>query len=340
MPDFSTVTARLCRFPRLVGVSVAAIAFLTYLTALGNGFVTWDDPEYVAANPMVAAGLTVAGLRYAWTTFDMGNWIPVTWMSYQLDATLFGNGPFGFHFTNVALHATNAWLLYTVLRAATGAVGRSGLVALWFAVHPLHVESVAWIAERKDVLSGCGLLLTLLAYQRYVARPSPSRYAIMALVFAIGLLAKSMLVTLPILLLLWDFWPLQRLPEISAVRSRAAASPWRTLTHRLVEKLPLLALAVVDGLVTIRAQRAALMPLADLPPIARLAHAVTACGWYLEKTLWPTNLCPIYPRSGIACCRGTQRRHSIAYRTNELPARSQDMLRCPADPKDGDAGKF
>jgi Tfp pilus assembly protein PilF len=278
---------------RVAGCLVAALAFLTYLPALWNDFVDWDDPVYVTGNPHVAAGLTANSVRYALTTFDSHNWIPLTWLSYELDASLFGLNPAAFHAVNVSWHTLNVWLLYCVLTRWTGSLYRSAIVAALFAVHPMHVESVAWVSERKDLLSTCGLLLSLLAYQSYASRPTWPRYALVAVLMALGLLAKSMLVTLPVLLCLVDIWPLNRVrwradpdPATGDVRR----SPW----WLLVEKIPLVVLALTDGLVTVAAQQTAMTGAAILPFQARLANAVDAYRWYLSKTFWPTGLCAFY----------------------------------------------
>jgi len=285
------------RFRNLLGLLLGGVAVVTYLPACRNDFVNWDDPIYVTTNRHVAAGLTSTSIRYAWTTFDSANWIPLTWLSYELDATLFGVNATAFHATNVILHAVNVWLLYLVLKGMTGAVVRSALVALLFAIHPLHVESVAWISERKDVLSTGGLLLTLLAYRRYAAQPTTLRYALVCGAYSVGLLAKSMLVTLPLLLLLVDFWPLQRIgckDEGEERTDDSNADLRRSLVQLFVEKLPLLALAFIDGLVTLAAQQSAMEPLAFLTVPYRIGNALCAYGWYLWKTAWPTGLCTLY----------------------------------------------
>jgi Tfp pilus assembly protein PilF len=281
---------------RLIVFYLIALTAAVYTPALHNGFVNFDDDEYVADNPIVKQGLSPAGLAYAWSTFKLGNWIPLTWMSYELDVQTFGPGPFGFHLSNLALHVANVLLLFLLLRRMTGASGRSAVVAAVFAVHPLHVESVAWIAERKDVLSTSWLLLALLAYERYARRPGRLWYAALLLAFLLGLLAKAMLVTLPVLLLLLDYWPLERWQG----QSRDAAAeryPQQSPQRLLTEKLPLLAVSLVCGLVAVQAQRAegavVGMNLVSFP--FRLANAVQSCAWYVWKTIAPTSLCAYYP---------------------------------------------
>jgi len=284
------------RIKNWLGPLLGCATLALYLPACRNDFVNFDDPIYVTKNAQVAAGLTADSITYAWTTFDSANWIPLTWLSYELDATLFGVNATAFHATNVLIHALNVWLLFLVLRGMTGHDGRSALVALLFAIHPLHVESVAWVSERKDVLSTLGLLLTLLAYCDYAARPNAFRYAFVCAAFIGGLLAKSMLVTLPILLLLVDYWPLQRILW-NEERDEAAENwddPRRPVLQLIAEKIPLLAIAFLCGLVTLTAQTRALMPLKALPVSYRMAHTVSSYGWYLEKTFCPSDLCVLY----------------------------------------------
>jgi Flp pilus assembly protein TadD len=267
---------------RLPPLLLAALVLVVFLPALRNGFV-WDDQQYVLENPHVTGGLTAGNLRWALTSFLAGNWHPLTWASHMLDVRLFGLAAWGHHLTNVLLHLANTLLLYLLLRGLTGAAGRSLLVAALFAVHPLHVESVAWVAERKDVLSTLLGLLALGAYLRYARRPSPGRYGAVVALFAAGLTAKPMLVTLPFLLLLLDAWPLGRLGRAS----------WR---GPLLEKLPLLALSAASSVVTFRAQvsAGAYSPY-TLP--ARLTNAVVAYGRYLGKTFAPVGLSAYYPHA-------------------------------------------
>lgn len=296
---------------------LALLTVAAYAGVVRCGFVNLDDPLYVSQNPIVEKGLTLAGVKYAWTTFDSGNYHPLTWLSLELDGTLYGLNPAGFHATNLAIHVVNSVLLFVVLLRMTGKLWPSAAVAALFAMHPLHVESVAWIAERKDVLSTFFLLLTLLAYERYAATFSVSRYALVFFFMALGLLAKPMLVSLPFLLLLCDSWPLERwewpqrpgempaappvaTPEITegveAVTQspRYAPRPWRAL---VLEKLPLVALAMASSVVTLIAQShaKAYETLTKLPLHARLGHAAYAYAWYLGKTFWPTRLTVHYP---------------------------------------------
>jgi protein O-mannosyl-transferase len=284
------------RSSRWLGFLLFLFTVAIFFPACRNEFVNWDDPIYVTKNSHVAAGLTADSIQYAWTTFDSANWIPLTWLSYELDATLFGVNPMAFHATNVCLHAVNVWLLFLLLRGMTGAIGRSAVVALLFAVHPLHVESVAWVSERKDVLSTAGLLLTLLAYVRFASKPTPLRYLVVCVTYALGLLSKSMLVTLPVLMLFVDHWPLQRISydDEAPLDFETFDDSRRSLLQLFAGKLPLLALAFLAGLVTLAAQERAMERMTLLPIAYRIANAISATGWYLWKTILPTGLCAHY----------------------------------------------
>jgi tetratricopeptide (TPR) repeat protein len=261
-----------------VGIVVAVVA--TYVPVLRFGFVNFDDPEYVLENPHVIGGLTRADVAWAFTAFHAANWHPLTWLSHMVDCQLFGLAPGGHHATNVLLHAGAALLLFVALRRMTGATWRSAAVAALFALHPLRVESVAWISERKDVLAAFCWMLALLAYARWAERQTPARYAAVALAFVAGLLAKPMVVTLPFALLLLDVWPLRRF----GVRA-------------VVEKLPLLALAAATSAVVFVAQRAAgaVVPLDSASAGTRIANALLAYAGYLGMTLWPHDLAVFYP---------------------------------------------
>ena len=267
----------------LIVLVLLAAGLGIYGQTLHFPFILFDDPGYVYANPHVRQGLTWDGWDWAWTSLDRSNWHPLTWLSLMLDAQFYGLNAGGFHLTNLLLHLANAVLLFVWLRGATGARWPSALTAFFFVAHPLHVESVAWVTERKDVLSTLFFLLTLLAYTRYArSRERASYWAALAL-FAVGLTAKPMLVTLPPLLLLLDYWPLQRGKTI----------PWSRL---LLEKTPFLVLGAVSCVVTVLAQRgSAIVPLGALPPAYRLASAALGYGTYLQKTFWPVRLGVYYP---------------------------------------------
>jgi tetratricopeptide (TPR) repeat protein len=268
---------------------LAAVTFAVFAPALGCKFINFDDPEYVLQNEHVRDGLSAEGVRWAFTTFAQANWHPLTWLSLQLDATLWGPTPFGFHLTNVVLHAGNAALLFLALRALTGTFWRGAAVALLFAVHPLRVESVAWVAERKDDLSVLFGLGSLWAYAGYVRSHSTRRAAAAAILFALSLASKPTLVTLPCLMLVLDWWPAGR---VKAVRD------WRGL---VVEKLPLFALAVASSCVTYLAQaEGGAMKPGSLTTSLRVGNAAVAYGAYLAKTAWPTRLAVFYPHPGLA----------------------------------------
>jgi Flp pilus assembly protein TadD len=258
-----------------------ALTLAVYAPTLRHGFVNYDDPEYVVENPHVRDGLTVANVRSAFTGTHSANWHPLTWLSHMLDCELYGIAPTGHHATSVVLHAANAGLLFGVLATATGATLPSAFVAAAFALHPLRVESVTWISERKDVLAGFFWMLTLAAWLRYAKRPRLPSYALVVAAFALGLLAKPMVVTLPFVLLLLDLWPLRR------ERRRPVA--W--------EIAPLVALSAGVSVLTFLAQRTwgAVTSLDTLPIGARVANAVVSFSAYVEKTVWPAGLAVFYP---------------------------------------------
>ena len=262
---------------------IAALTVAVYWPALHCGFIDYDDPDYVTVNMMVRQGLTLKGALWSLGAFHAGNWHPLTWLSHMLDIQLFDLNPMGHHADSLLLHAANAVLLCLLLRRVTGRLGRSLVVALLFALHPLHVESVAWISERKDVLSTLFFLLTLLAYARDVRNPSAWRYLAVAAAFALGLMSKQMLVTLPFVLLLLDYWPLNRL-----------SGAYR---RRLVEKIPLLLMAAAAALVTILAQDSAGALHHGDPGslLLNLGNGVICYLKYLGKMCWPVDLALFYP---------------------------------------------
>jgi tetratricopeptide (TPR) repeat protein len=277
----------LLRFPAwLVALLLAIVTLVVYAPARHYAFVNYDDPEYVYENAHVLNGLTLENIAWAFTRFYACNWHPLTWISHMLDCQFWGTNAGMHHLVNVTFHAANTVLLFIVLRKMTGARWRSALVAALFAWHPLRVESVAWIAERKDVLSTFFWLLTIGAYHWYVRQPGWRRYLVVTLCFGLGLLSKPMLVTLPFVLLLLDFWPLKRL-KLSAGNAL-----------RLVyEKVPLLVMAGASCAVAYLAQQRerAIQPLENLPPALRLANALTSYAVYLKKMFWPTDLAVFYP---------------------------------------------
>jgi tetratricopeptide (TPR) repeat protein len=281
-------------------VYLALIAgnLIVYASLGHHGFVSFDDGDYVSENPIVAQGLTWHGVSWALTTGHASNWHPLTWLSHMLDVQLYGLNPGLHHLTNLLFHIANTLLLFGLLHRMTRALGRSAFVAGLFAVHPLHVESVAWVAERKDVLSTMFGLLALWAYVAFARRPGPYRYLLVLLLFALGLMAKPMLVTLPFVMLLLDFWPLGRLALAPnpAVRSGPFRS-WLALGVLVREKLPLLALAVASSFVTFIVQRrgGAVMGLDAIPLNLRAANALVSYVAYIGKMLWPARLAVFYP---------------------------------------------
>jgi len=267
---------------------LAAITFAVFGQTLTHEFIDFDDNDYVYDNPVVARGLTVKGIVWAFTHVHSANWHPLTWISHMLDCQLYGLHPGGHHLTNVVLHTATVIALFLVLRRMTGALWRSAFVAAVFAIHPLRVESVAWVAERKDVLSGLFFMLTIGAYVRYVdeckvqsAKCKVFYLSVIAL-FALGLMCKPMLVTLPVVLLLLDYWPLKRVEA-------------RDLSGLVLEKLPLLALSAASCVATVVAQREAIQPTGVYSLPLRLANALVTCMVYLGQMVWPAGLAAFYP---------------------------------------------
>jgi len=293
----------------LIGVLLGALTLASYWPVLRNEFVTFDDPDYVSENPYVLRGLTWQNAAWAFQTAHVANWHPLTWLSHMLDVQLFGLNPVGHHLTSLLFHLANTCLLFAVLRRMTGAVWRSAVVAALFAVHPLHVESVAWVSERKDVLSTLFFMLTLWAYARYAegrrkkeegrmqnpALPNTqhaTRYYLLSLFFfACGLMSKAMLVTLPFVLLLLDYWPLRRL------KLNTQNSTLKTLLPLVREKLPFLLLAAASSAVTFATQQnaGAVRSLEAFSPGFRIANAVVSYARYLGKMIWPARLAAFYP---------------------------------------------
>jgi tetratricopeptide (TPR) repeat protein len=271
-----------------------------YAPALDFGTVNFDDPDYLEDNPMVLRGLSGEGVAWAFTTGHASNWHPLTWLSHMLDVELFGTHWGAHHGVNLTLHLISTLLLFLFWWRATGRWWLSVIVAAFFSLHPLHVESVAWLSERKDVLSGLLAWLALLAYLGWVRQPGLRRYAVLLVVFAAGLMAKPMLVTLPCVLLLVDFWPLGRL-ELADDGPPTWRSVATSLWPRVREKLPLFALVVASAMVTVVVQRAGgtVSTLGNVPPLERLANAVVTYATYLGQMLWPVNLAALYPHPGM-----------------------------------------
>ena len=289
-----------------------------YYPVSGHPFVNYDDNVYVTENEQVKSGLNWDTLQWAFTTTEAGNWHPLTWLSHTLDYQLFQADSAGHHNTNLLLHALNALLLFWVLRQATGFTGRSWMVAALFALHPVNVESVAWISERKNLLSMLFFLLALAAYRWYVREPRTGRYAVVAGFFALGLMAKPQVITLPFVLLLWDYWPLRRMtisgdqaafdtaddrPALATDVMEQGTLPQQSFSWLAAEKLPLLALCAASAFITMKAQQAAgAMHTAKntFPLSIRLGNAIVCYARYLGKAFWPSHLALVYPHPGTS----------------------------------------
>lgn len=270
---------------------LAGVTLATYEPVRGCGFVNYDDPDYVLQNPHVLNGLTPGNIKWAFTHFHAYHWHPLTWVSLMLDCQFWGTNAGAFHLVNLAWHVINTLLVFVLLKQMTAGMWRSALVAAFFALHPLRVESVAWISERKDVLSTFFWLLTIEAYYRYTLQLCWRRYMLVILCFSLGLLSKPMLVTLPFALLLLDYWPLARL-KISPDHQF-----WRDNRHLIWEKFPIIFLSVVSCTVTFLAQQqgGAIQSSDQFPLLLRLVNVLMGYAGYLAKLFWPTNLIVIYP---------------------------------------------
>ncbi len=283
-----------------IALGLVAVTFTVYAQVASHQFIILDDNRYIRENPMVNHGLTLTGIAWAFTTFHAANWHPLTWLSHMLDSQIFGLNAGGHLLVNALIHASNTLLLFLFLRRVTGAKWRSAIVAALFALHPLHVESVAWAAERKDTLSTFFGLLSLVAYARYVETPSWKRYALVAVALALGLMAKPMLVTWPFVLLLLDYWPLRRFQWQRATGPKGFV---RALVPLVREKLPLFCLAAASMVITFIAQShgGAVRTFVQVPVSLRLSNAVVSCAKYLFRTVWPWDLAVYYPfsRTGV-----------------------------------------
>jgi len=267
-----------------IAIMLTALTLGVFVYLVNCEFINLDDNAYITANPSVQGGLTISGVRWAFTTTSQCNWHPLTWISHMIDVSLYGLRPGGHHLTNILIHVVNVLILFYVFRLMTGLVWQSAFVAALFAVHPLHIESVAWVSERKDVLSTLFGLLSILAYVRYVRRPTLAGYALTMALLAIGLMAKPMLVTFPMVLLILDYWPLERFGTVGFKRL-------------LAEKLPMLVLSIASSVTTYIAQRQgrAVGSLEELSIVTRLENAVLSYVKYLLAAAWPRNLAVFYP---------------------------------------------
>jgi protein O-mannosyl-transferase len=282
----------------LLGVLLAAATIALYSPVFGCPFVILDDYEYVTGNPYIQGGLTWSTIKWAFTSTETGAyWHPLTWLSHGLDCQMFGLNPAGHHFDSVLIHGLNAGLLFVLLVWLTKRLGASLLVAALFAVHPLNVESVAWVAERKNVLSTLFFILAIGAYVWYVRKPHWQRYLAVAGLFAAGLMAKPMVTTLPFVLLLLDYWPLERTTLDRSESSLAATggTPRKKLWWLLLEKVPLLLLSAASSKITLITQRRVELTFGELPFGLRIENAILSYGLYLWKMLWPARLAAFYP---------------------------------------------
>ena len=288
--------------PWAFGFLLVVLTVALYYPVRTHPFVNYDDNVYVTENDHVKDGLSWDTVTWAFRTYEAGNWHPLTWLSHALDFELYDLSPAGHHATNLLLHAANAVLLFWVLLSATGRAGRSLMVAALFAVHPLNVEPVVWVAERKTLLSMTFFLLALGAYRWYASKPRLGRYLVVALLFSLGLMAKPQIITFPFVLLLWDYWPLARMGfgsnESPLSKALLQSSFWRLVE----EKLPLFAIAAASAAITMKAQRlgGAVLPLGSFPLSIRLSNAVVSYLRYLGKAFWPSPLAPMYPHPGAS----------------------------------------
>jgi tetratricopeptide (TPR) repeat protein len=284
----------------LLSLVLVAVVVAVYWQVRSHSFCNLDDYLYVVDNAHVHDGLTWKTVVWAFSCFTMANWIPLSFLSHALDYQLFGLEPAGHHLVNVMFHAVDTVLLFMVLKRATGYAGRSFMVAALFALHPMNVEPVVWVAERKTMLSMMFFLLALGAYQWYVQEPRISRFRWVAVLFALGLLAKPQIITLPFVLLLWDYWPLRRTPPLEAKDSSIRV--WITTNLKnfsglLKEKVPLLILCVMDAMIALATQK--LARLQYQPPLSlRLENAIYSYWRYVENAFWPSRMAPEYPMPG------------------------------------------
>jgi len=277
---------------------LALISLAVFSQTIRYNFVNFDDDLYVYNARVIKAGLTIKGIAAAFTTPHARNWHPFTTISHMLDCQLYGLKAGGHHATNMLLHTFAVLLLFRALQQMTGSIWKSSLVTALFAVHPLHVESVAWVSERKDVLSAVFFFLMLNAYARYARAPSVGRYLLVAGLFGAGLMSKAMLVTAPVILLLLDYWPLRRTARRKTkfkARTLALSGQSSAVSRLILEKLPLLALSTGACVVTFVVQQRAVGAIPPLPLFWRVENAVISYLIYVRQTLWPTRLAAFYP---------------------------------------------
>ena len=278
--------------PAYMMVGILVLVVLAYYPVFSSHFLNYDDPSYVTSNDHVKAGITADSVKWAFTTFYFYNWHPLTWISHMLDVQLLGLDPMWHHLVNLLFHIVNTLLVFLLFEKMTGATWESLCLAALFALHPLHVESVAWVADRKDVLSTFFWFLTMLVYLGYARRPSVVRYALCVLSFILGLMAKPMVVTLPLILLLMDYWPLGRVHQGNGV---SGASPKMSLSYVVLEKIPLALFSLASVMVTYLAQKKGGALRADSSTIVSWGHALFGYAKYAIKTIWPDKLAVYYP---------------------------------------------
>ncbi len=288
MSTLREISAALRQKPVILGTLLVLVSITLYAPTAHHEFLMVDDSAYITENTHVTTGITVSNVVWAFTDFSTFYWHPVTWISHMTDCQVFGLNAGPHHLVNAVLHAINVFLLFFLLQRATGAVWRSFFVAALFAIHPMNVETVAWVAERKSLLSALFSLLTIAAYGWYVRSPGWQRYLLVMLMFALALMSKSMAVTLPIVLLLIDYWPLCRDEDLASVQR------WKNL---FLGKIPLLFLSVLSSVVTVVGQRAAgaVVAVSDLPLHMRVENALTSYVSYIGKLVWPGSLAIFYP---------------------------------------------
>ena len=285
------------KLSRVLCLFLIAATLVIYNRVNQNSFVNFDDDRYITDNLHVRAGLSWKTVRWAFSSLEQANWHPLTWLSHALDCQLFRLNPAGHHYVNLLLHAVNTMLLFLILRRATGLTWRSFAVAALFALHPINVESVAWASERKNVLSMLFFLLALGAYDWYVRKPEVRRYLVVAALFALGLMAKPQVITFPLVLLLWDYWPLGRVGSTHEFSNKVAQRGFSSL---VIEKLPLFALSAASAIITMKAQSAggAVRSEIEYPFAVRFGNALLAYARYLGKAVWPSHLAAMYPHPG------------------------------------------
>ena len=278
----------------IVCMFLVATSLLAYMQVINFDFLNYDDGLYVVENPHIKGNLTLENIIWAFSTGYAANWHPLTWLSHMLDFGVYGLNPMGHHWTNLQIHIANSILLFLFLKYLTGVLWRSALVAALFAIHPLHVESVAWVSERKDVLCAFFWILSMWAYTGYVRQPKKIRYVLLIILFIFGLMAKPMIVTLPFVLLLLDFWPLSR---FQYMLHKQQIPTFKVIVRLVREKIPLFILSAASSIITFFVQQhgGAVSSIEYLPLMARVSNAIVSYTVYIGKMIWPLHLAVLYP---------------------------------------------